>query len=120
MYFFVRFNGFVTMLIGVLLMFFGVGVAIYGFAQNAALVDLANNYLLMGSNVRLLDSRFYMASLGLVMFLLGMCASSWGQLLLVFADMAVNTREANQILRDIRRDEREAPASSTEFPPLTE
>ena len=32
MYFFVRFNGFVTMVIGVLLMLFGVGAAIYGFA----------------------------------------------------------------------------------------
>ncbi len=120
MYFFVRFNGFVTMVIGVLLMLFGVGAAIYGFAQNAALVDLANNYILVSSNIRLLDARFYMAALGLVLFLLGMCISSWGQLLLVFADVAANTRETNLILRGIRRMEREESNSSAEFPPLNE
>ena len=118
MYFFVRFNGFVTIVLGVLMMVFGVGVAIYGFMQNAALVDLANNFVLAGSNIRLLDARFYMAILGLGLFLLGMCTSAWGQLQLVLADLASNTRETNQILRGMRRAVREEPASPEEFPPL--
>ncbi|MCX6081536.1 MAG: hypothetical protein NTW32_18565 [Chloroflexi bacterium] len=118
MYFFVRFNGFVTIVIGVLFMLCGVAAAIYGFAQNAALVDLANNFLLAGSNIRLLDARFYMAGLGLVLFLLGMCTSAWGQLLLVFADVAVNTHETNSILRGMRRMERNDPAPASDLPPL--
>ena len=102
MYFFVRFNGFVTIVLGVLLMLCGVGVAIYGFVQNAALIDLVNNYWLASSNIRLLDARFYAAVSGLILFLLGMSTSACGQLLLVFADMAANTREANVILRGMR------------------
>jgi hypothetical protein len=103
MYFFVRFNGFVTIVLGVLLMLCGVGATGYGFVQNAALVDLVNNYWLAGSNSRLLDARFYAAALGLGLFLIGMCTSAWGQLLLVFADVAANTREANVLLRGMRK-----------------
>jgi cbb3-type cytochrome oxidase subunit 1 len=102
MYFFVRFNGFVTIVLGILLMFFGVGAVIYGFVQNAALIDLVNNYWLASSNIRLLDARFYMAVIGLVLFLAGMGVSAWGQLLMVFADVASNTRESNVILRGMR------------------
>ena len=102
MYFFVRFTGFVTIVLGILLMFFGVGAVIYGFVQNAALIDLVNNYWLASSNIRLLDARFYMAVIGLGLFLAGMGISAWGQLLLVFADIAANTREANVILRGMR------------------
>ena len=50
MYFFVRFTGIVTIVAGVLLMLFGFGAAIYGFVQNAALVDLVNAYWLSASN----------------------------------------------------------------------
>ena len=103
MYFFVRFNGFVTIVVGILLMLCGIGVAIYGFVQNAALVDLANNYLLASSNIRLLDARFYAAFLGLVMFLVGTCTAAWGQLTLAIADTAANSREIKVLLRGMRK-----------------
>lgn len=105
MYFFVRFTGIVTLIVGVLLMLLGVGTAIYGFVQNAALIDLVNNYWLASSNARLVDARFYAAIVGLGFFLGGMLASALGQLLLVFADLANNTRETNLILRGLRNAE---------------
>ena len=101
MYFFVRFTGIVILILGILLMLFGIGTTVYGFVQNAALVDLVNNYLLVGSNSRLTDARFYMAVLGLASFLVGMLASAFGQLMLVFADIASNTRETNALLRGL-------------------
>jgi len=103
MYFFVRFTGIVTIAFGVLLMLFGFGAAIYGFAQNAALLDLVNNVWLAGSNSRLLDARFYAAMLGLGLFLIGMLNAGMGQLMLVFADVASNTTETNLILRGMRK-----------------
>ncbi|MCX6068802.1 MAG: hypothetical protein NT121_24145 [Chloroflexi bacterium] len=81
----------------------GVGTAIYGFVQNAALVDLVNNYWLVNSNSRLVDARFYASIFGLGLFLAGMISSALGQLMLVFADLAVNTRETNVILRGMRK-----------------
>jgi len=103
MYVFVRFNAYVNIVFGVVLMFFGVGAVIYGFAQNAALIDLANNFLLVGTQVRLLDARFYMAILGLLLFLAGMGISASGQLMLVFVDTAAHTRETNALLRGMRK-----------------
>lgn len=103
MYFFVRFTGIVLIVVGVLLMLFGFGAAIYGFVQNAALVDLINNSWLTGSNNRLVDARFYAAIFGLGLFIAGMFTSGCGQLMLVFADVAVNTRETNVILREMRK-----------------
>jgi hypothetical protein len=90
------------LILGVLLMLLGVGTAIYGFVQNAALIDLVNNYWLAGSNARLVDARFYAAVFGLGFFLTGMLTSAVGQLLLVFADLANNTKETNLILRGLR------------------
>jgi hypothetical protein len=118
MYFFVRFNGIVNIVLGILLMLCGVGVAIYGFLQNAVLVDFVNNFWLANSNSRLLDARFYAAALGLLLFLLGMCVAACGQLFLVFADVAANTRESNQILRGIRKLERVEAAHAYEQPYL--
>ena len=105
MYFFVRFTGIVTLIVGVLLMLFGVGTTIYGFIQNAALVDLVNNYWLASSNSRLIDARFYAAVIGLALFLGGMLTSALGQLLLVFADLATNTKETNILLRGLQKAE---------------
>jgi len=105
MYFFVRFTGIVTLVFGALLMLLGVGTAIYGFIQNAALVDLVNNYWLASSNSRLVDVRFYAAILGLFLFLAGMLTAGMGQLLLVFADLAANTKETNTLLRNMRKTE---------------
>jgi hypothetical protein len=104
MYFFVRFHGFMTIFFGILVMVFGVAGAIYGFAQNVALVELVNRYLLAGTYSRLLDARIYVAALGLILFLLGLSIAAGGQLLVVFADMAANTRETKLILRSIRRE----------------
>jgi hypothetical protein len=101
MYFFVRFTGIVTLIVGALLMLFGVGTTIYGFIQNSALVDLVNNFWLAGSNSRLIDARFYAAVIGLALFLAGMLTSALGQLMLVFADVANNTKETNAILRSM-------------------
>ncbi len=103
MYFFVRFTGIVTLILGALLMLLGVGTALYGFIQNAALVDLVNNYWLVGSNARLMDARFYAAIFGLFFFLGGMVTAACGQLLLVFIDIATQTRETNLLLRMMRK-----------------
>ena len=105
MYFFVRFTGIVILIVGVLLMLLGVGTAIYGFVQNEALLDLVNNYLLASSNSRLIDARFYAAVIGLALFLAGMLTAAMGQLMLVFADVASNTKETNAILRGMRKTE---------------
>lgn len=103
MYFFVRFTGIVTILFGALLMLLGLGTTLYGFIQNAALVDLVNNYWLAGSNARLVDARFYAAVLGLFCFVGGMLIAALGQLLLVFTDIASQTRETNLLLRLMRK-----------------
>jgi hypothetical protein len=103
MYFFVRFTGIMILILGVLLMLLGIGTTIYGFVQNAALIDLVNNYLLAGTNSRLTDARYYMALIGLASFLVGMLTSAFGQLMLVFADIASNTRETNALLRGLRQ-----------------
>ncbi len=103
MYFFVRFTGIVILVLGVLLMLLGVGTTIYGFVQNAALVDLVNNYWLASTNSRLVDARFYAAVTGLACFLAGMLIAALGQLLLVFADVATNTKETNALLRGLRK-----------------
>jgi hypothetical protein len=103
MYFFVRFTGIVTIIIGALLMLLGVGTALYGFIQNEALIDLVNNYWLAGSNSRLMDARFYAALFGLFFFLGGMVTAALGQLLLVFTDIATQTHETNVLLRMMRK-----------------
>ena len=103
MYFFVRFTGIVTLVVGALFMLLGVGTTIYGFIQDAALVDLVNNYWLAGSNSRLVDARFYAAVIGLAFFLAGMLTAALGQLMLIFADVAANTKETNMLLRGLRK-----------------
>jgi hypothetical protein len=105
MYFFVRFTGIISIIFGALLMLLGVGTAIYGFVQYAALLDLVNNYWLAGTNSRLTDVRSYAAALALLLFLVGMLTSALGQLLLVFADVARNTQETNLLLRGMRNTE---------------
>jgi hypothetical protein len=102
MYFFVRFTGIIMLILGVLLMLLGVGTAIYGFVQYVSLKDLVNNYWLASTNMRLTDVRFYTTFFGLGSFLTGMLTSGLGQLLLVFADLANNTKETNLLLRGLR------------------
>ena len=104
MYLFVRFTGIVILVAGLLLMLLGFGGALYGFFQNDALVDLVNNYIFANSKYVLeADVRFYTTFMGLMMFVAGMISSALGQLMLVFVDIAVNSRETNIILRSLRR-----------------
>ncbi len=103
MYFFVRFQAFVTMVMGVMLMIFGVVVAVFGFIQNAAVVDMINNFLIVGSGIFLQDARFYTSVLGMVCFMGGIAMAACGQLLLVFVDMANSARDANAILHNMNK-----------------
>jgi hypothetical protein len=103
MYFFARFNGYMNIIFGILMMLVGIALPIYGFLNNAALVDLANNFLLSGTIVRLLDARFYAATLGLILFLSGMGLAGSGQLMLAFADTAAQARETTALLRGMNR-----------------
>jgi hypothetical protein len=112
MYFFVRFTGIVILVCGVVLMLLGFGGAIYAFVQNIALTDLVNQYVFEASqsSLRVTDTRFFSSVAGLMVFTLGMGTAAVGQLMLIFADIATNTRETNVLLRGMRRVELAAPA----------
>ncbi|RPH60028.1 MAG: hypothetical protein EHM81_07080 [Chloroflexi bacterium] len=115
MYFFVRFTGIVILVSGVFLMLLGFGGAIYAFIQSASLTDLVNQYIFQAlqSNLRVTDTRFFTSIAGLGVFVLGMGVAAMGQLMLVFADIASNTRETTALLRGMRRSELAAPARTT-------
>jgi hypothetical protein len=103
MYIFVRFTAVVTILLGVLLMLAGIGVAIYGFAQNDAVTLMVNQSLEAANDMRrVVNAGYAGVILGAAAFVIGMVTSAMGQLLLVFVDLAVNTRETNTILRTFR------------------
>lgn len=102
MYIFVRFAAIVTIIFGVVLFAAGLGIAIYGLAQNAALTELLNAALLTGSPYRLADARFWAILVGLALFSAGAMISAQGQLMLVFVDLANASRETNVILRGFR------------------
>jgi hypothetical protein len=113
MYFFVRFTGIMIIILGVLLILVGLGGAIYGLAQNDVILGMVNTSLAAtGSNLRLVDSRPYAAIFGLLMFMAGMSIGAIGQLLLVFADVAKNTKETNILLRGMRKVELVAPVKT--------
>jgi len=104
MYIFVRFTGIVLLISGLLLMLVGFGGALVGFFQNDSVVELVNTYILANTrSVVQQDIRFYTTAYGLALFLLGMITSAFGQLMLVFADLATNSRETNILLRSLRR-----------------
>jgi hypothetical protein len=104
MYVFVRFSGIVIIVFGLLFMLLGFGGAVYVLIQNDALVQMINSYTLTNSKAVLqqTDLRLYAVTYGLILFLAGMIVSALGQLLLVFVDIAVSTRETSILLR--RRD----------------
>jgi len=104
MYVFVRFTGIVMLIFGLLFMLIGFGGAMFGFFQNEALIDLVNNSLFANSRYVLpqQDMRFWTASYGLALFLLGMVSSALGELMLVFIDLVKSSRETNIILRSLR------------------
>ena len=103
MYIFVRVHALITIIFGILLMLFGLGLVVVGFVQNAAVVDLVNNFWLAGSTMRMVDARFYASAIGLSIFLLGLAVAAAGELLMVFADLANNTRETNLTLLRLRK-----------------
>jgi hypothetical protein len=104
MYFFVRYTGYMMVAFGVLFMLAGLAGAIYGFAQHQALLTLVNDSLEASQSLwRVQDVRFLTSIAGLVLFLLGMMSSAFGQLLLIFADLANYTHETNHLLRAMRR-----------------
>jgi ABC-type transport system involved in cytochrome c biogenesis permease subunit len=104
MYLFVRFAAIMLIIFGILFMVGGVGAAIYGLVANEAITTLVNS-MLVGSNVRVLNAGVAGSILGLVLFLNGMMLAVMGQMMMVFIDIANNTRETNLILRAFRRKE---------------
>ncbi len=104
MYFFVRLAAITLMIFGVLFMFGGIGVAIYGLVQNDA-VTAAANAMLEGSNLRMVNAGVAAALVGVILFFKGMLVAAIGQMMMAFIDIANNTRETNLILRAFRRQE---------------
>jgi len=105
MYFFVRFSGFALLVFGLFFLLFGFGSAVGGFFFSDLIAGPINNFL-FGNSGSLLPQdaiRLYTSAFGLAVFLLGMTTAALGQLMLVFVDLAVNTRETNIILRSLRR-----------------
>ena len=103
MYIFVRFTAVVTILFGVLLMLSGAIGAVYGFFQNDAVTLAVNSALETANDMRrVINAGYAGVILGTVAFVVGMFTAALGQLLLVFVDLAVQTRETNVILRGFR------------------
>ena len=104
MYFFVRYTGYVMLIFGVIFLLAGLGWAIYGLVQHQALLDFINAGLEASHSLwRVQEVRFVTSLSGLLIFVTGMFVSAFGQLLLIFADIANQTRETNIILRSMRR-----------------
>lgn len=104
MYVFVRFTGYVLVIIGLLAMLTGFGSAAYLFIQRDTLIASLNNYLLSGGGKSVFpqDALPYFALTAMIVFLMGMFSAAFGQLMLVFADIGRNSRETNILLRSLR------------------
>jgi hypothetical protein len=104
MYVFVRFTGIVMLIFGLPIMLIGLGGAMVGIFFNDNLVELANTYLFANSRYVLpqQDMRFWTASYGLALFLLGMVSSALGASMLVLIDLVKSSKETNAILRSLR------------------
>jgi len=107
MYVFVRSTGYALLFLGllfILLGLVGLGGAVYVYTHNDAAIAMINTYIFANSSYVMpqQDIRFLAILYGLGLFLFGILSSAFGQLLLVFIDIAVNTRETNALLR--RRD----------------
>lgn len=117
MYIFVRFSAVVTIIFGVLLMLAGLGGSAYGFFQNDALSQAVNTTLeAADASFRVINAGYAGMIFGAVAFMLGMFVAAFGQLLLVFVDLATHTRETNQILRSFRTRSVEKTAATTPAP----
>jgi hypothetical protein len=124
MYIFVRFSAVVTIILGVLLMLVSLVGAAYGFFQNDAVTLAINNALEAANDMRRVVNAGYAGLiLGAIVFVIGMFTAAFGQLLLVFVDMATNTRETNLILlRSLRArsSEKQAVTQEYQFRPYAE
>ena len=103
MYIFVRLTAVVTILFGVLLMLAGIGGSVYGFFQNDNVTTMINTALEQANDLRrVVNAGYAGVILGTVTFIFGMFTAAFGQLLLVFVDLATHARETNVLLRGIR------------------
>ncbi len=104
MYVFVRFTGYVLVVVGLISMLTGFGGAIYLFVQKDTLINALNSYLLSSGGISVFPQDFmpYFALLAMMVFLSGMFIAAFGQLMLVFADIGSNSRETNILLRSLR------------------
>ena len=104
MYVFVRFTGYVLVVVGLFSMLAGFGGAIYLFIQKDTLINTLNSYLLSSGGTSVFPQDFmpYFALLAMIVFLSGMFIAAFGQLMLVFADIGSNSRETNVLLRALR------------------
>lgn len=104
MYVFVRFTGYVLVIIGLLSMLIGFGSAIWLFIQRDTLIASLNSYLLTSGSKSVFpeDMLPYFALMAMIVFMTGMFSAAFGQLMLVFADIGQNSRETNILLRSLR------------------
>ena len=116
MYIFVRFAAVVTIILGVLLMLVSLVGAAYGFFQNDAVTLAINNALEAANDMRrVINAGYAGLILGAIVFVMGMFTAAFGQLLLVFVDLAAHTRETNVILRSFRARGGEKPSSTQDY-----
>jgi uncharacterized membrane protein len=104
MYVFVRFTGYILVIMGFILMILSFGTAIYMIAQGDALISSLNSYLLSsgGTSVFPKEALPYFELTAMFVFMTGLFSAAFGQLMLVFADIGRNSRETNIILRSLR------------------
>jgi hypothetical protein len=103
MYIFIRFTAVVAIILGVSLMLFGIVGSIYGFFQNDAFTTIVNEWLETNDDMRrVINAGFALLILGAASFILGMIISAFGQLMLLFVDLANHARERNVLLRSLR------------------
>ncbi len=122
MYIFVRFTAVAAIILGVLLMLFGIVGSVYGFLQNDAFTGLVNEWLEASQDMRrVINAGFGLLILGAVSFIVGMITAATGQLLLVFVDIATASRETNTLLRGLRaRPALIAPVNRSSLQPVQE
>lgn len=101
MYIFVRINAILAMILGLLLIILGIGVAAIGFGYHSQVLELANNFIMQGTGYILIDTRVYTLGAGLLLLLIGLSIASSGQLVLAYADTARNSGKLVNLLNQL-------------------
>lgn len=112
MYIFVRFAAILLLIVGIVLLLGGPALIVYSFAQSDMLIGFINQNLLPGTNIRIEVGKgfeFVGSLIGTLLFFLGLFLAAFGQFMLVFVDIANQTRETNLLLRQLAS-RRPAPA----------